>query len=279
MALATRRRIVSGAVSAAACAAGAASLGAEIGEPPVWPGGARAAVSLTYDDGLASQLDNARPELDRFGLKGAFFLTQDNVIGRLADWQAVARAGHEIGNHTVNHPCQLEAVSAKSFDAREIEAMEGFLAASFPVGRVPIYAYTCGVLDLGRGGELREQIRYIKVLERHFRAARAVTGIPMDPGQVWMRRFALQASDATYEKDDPKLAIDYVRPALARGRWAILVFHDILSRRRNEGDTSIQAHRQILDWIASQPIWCAPMGVVLRHLGVIPEPAAAQAAR
>jgi peptidoglycan/xylan/chitin deacetylase (PgdA/CDA1 family) len=43
----------------------------------VWPGGAKAAVSLTYDDGLDSQLDNVVPALRRFDLKATFFLVEE----------------------------------------------------------------------------------------------------------------------------------------------------------------------------------------------------------
>ena len=38
-----------------------------------WPGGARAAVSLTYDDGYDSQLDNAAPVLAELSLSATFF--------------------------------------------------------------------------------------------------------------------------------------------------------------------------------------------------------------
>src|SRR5438309_814860 len=70
-----------------------------------WPGGAKAAVSLTYDDGLNSQIDNAVPELDRHGFKATFFLTEQNIQQgrRLTDWQKLARDGHEVANHTVTH--------------------------------------------------------------------------------------------------------------------------------------------------------------------------------
>ena len=36
--------------------------------PFVWPGGAQAAVSLGYDDGLDSQLDHVVPALNKRGL-------------------------------------------------------------------------------------------------------------------------------------------------------------------------------------------------------------------
>ena len=52
-----------------------------------WPEGRRAAVSLSYDDAVPSQLDNAIPALDRHGLKGSFYLTlaADSVRMRMDD--------------------------------------------------------------------------------------------------------------------------------------------------------------------------------------------------
>lgn len=71
-----------------------------------WPAGKKAAVVLTYDDALASQLDNAVPVLDAAGLKGTFFLIGSGVTpANHARWQAVAAKGHELGNHTLFHPC------------------------------------------------------------------------------------------------------------------------------------------------------------------------------
>lgn len=75
--------------------------------PYPWPHGARAAVSLAYDDAVPSQLDNAIPALDRHGLKGSFYLTLSaaTVRTRLPEWRAAARNGHELGNHTLFHQC------------------------------------------------------------------------------------------------------------------------------------------------------------------------------
>lgn len=75
--------------------------------PYPWPQGARAAVSLAYDDAVPSQLDNAIPALDRHGLKGSFYLTLSaaTVRTRLSEWRAAARNGHELGNHTLFHQC------------------------------------------------------------------------------------------------------------------------------------------------------------------------------
>ncbi len=233
-----------------------------------WPQGAKAAVSVTYDDGLDSQLDNVLPALSRFDFKATFFLTKTNVEARLDDWRAVGAAGHEIGDHTVNHPCRLGSIDPTAFDRTEIEGMEQFLAANFDKGRVPIFAYPCGFLDLGTGGELPEQVRYVRLLEKYFVAARAIGGEPNDPRLVHARRYVLQALEPTYDRDAAGLAIRYVRSAVARGHWAILVFHEVIGERLGPGDTSIRTHETILAWLRSQQIWCAPMGAVLHHLKV-----------
>ena len=66
------------------------------------------AVSLTFDDGIRTQLDNAVPCLNDHGFKGTFYVNPvrsprwDTLLSR---WQEVSRQGHELGNHTGSHPC------------------------------------------------------------------------------------------------------------------------------------------------------------------------------
>ena len=72
-----------------------------------WPGGQQMAISLSYDDAIDSQLDNAVPALNRHALTASFYLTlaSPTVMSRLEEWRAVASDGHELGNHTIFHPC------------------------------------------------------------------------------------------------------------------------------------------------------------------------------
>lgn len=72
-----------------------------------WPHGAKAAVSLAYDDAVSSQLDTAIPQLNAAGLKGSFYLplSADTLQSRLDDWRAAAAQGHELGNHSLFHQC------------------------------------------------------------------------------------------------------------------------------------------------------------------------------
>jgi peptidoglycan/xylan/chitin deacetylase (PgdA/CDA1 family) len=72
-----------------------------------WPDGKRMAISLSYDDAIDSQLDTAIPSLNSYGLRASFYLTlaSPTVQNRLNEWRAAAMQGHELGNHTIYHPC------------------------------------------------------------------------------------------------------------------------------------------------------------------------------
>lgn len=72
-----------------------------------WPDGKKAAVSLSYDDTLDSQLDHALPALNKHRLRASFYLklAAPGLDARLEEWRAAARQGHELGNHTIFHSC------------------------------------------------------------------------------------------------------------------------------------------------------------------------------
>lgn len=252
-------------------AAGAFALrGHALAQPQfAWPGGARAAISLTYDDGLNSQLDNAVPELDRRGFKATFFLTETNIQEgrRLAEWVRLAAEGHEVANHTVTHPCALQHVRPEAFEQGEIDQMEGFLDTNFSADRTRTFAYPCGYLGIGRGDRRERYARYRQILERDgVVCARTTAGGPNRPADAVADRFNLHAFEPTDEADMVAPARRYLAATVAQGAWAILVFHDVLPRWSSEGDASIGVHRRILDLVAAQGAWVAPMGKVFEHI-------------
>ena len=251
----------------AAAAAGLAGDAAAQPSRRAWPGGARAAVSLTYDDGLNSQLDNAVPELKRLGMKATFFLTEDNAHWRLADWEALARDGHEVANHTMTHPCALSGYSAGRFEHSEIDRMEGYLDSHFGTDRERTFAYPCGYLGLGQGDRRERFARYRRILERDsVVAARTTSGGPNRPSQVVSDPLHLHAFEPTYEGDTVAPAVRYLNETVAQGGWAILVFHDVLPKWRADGDASVATHNKILAHIAGLDVWCAPMGQVFDYV-------------
>ncbi len=72
-----------------------------------WYGGRGAAISVTFDDGLVSQVTVGAPLLNARGLKGTFYVMSDPGWNAWPtyweDWAVVAAAGHEIGSHTISH--------------------------------------------------------------------------------------------------------------------------------------------------------------------------------
>lgn len=102
------------------------------------------AISLSYDDGLNSQLDNVVPALNKYNLKASFYLTLASTVvrERLQEWRSAALQGHELGNHTLYHPCRaslpgrewvpdtanLDTYSLKQI-VQEVEMANSFLYA------------------------------------------------------------------------------------------------------------------------------------------------------
>ncbi len=80
----------------------------EKAEEFLWPGGQKLAVSLSYDDALDTQLDFVVPSLEKFKLKASFYILPNapSLNDRLEEWRAVVEKGHELGNHSMYHPCR-----------------------------------------------------------------------------------------------------------------------------------------------------------------------------
>lgn len=73
-----------------------------------WPNGAKAAVCLTYDDGLPSHIHTVGPMLKRYKFKATFYptLAAPSIQEDMAKWRRLAKQGHELGNHSLYHPCR-----------------------------------------------------------------------------------------------------------------------------------------------------------------------------
>src|SRR6476646_8499648 len=73
-----------------------------------WPQGKKSAVVLTYVDDLTVHLENVIPALDSLHLKGTFYLSDylGNLQSQIHRWRTAAAKGHELGNHTIYHPCE-----------------------------------------------------------------------------------------------------------------------------------------------------------------------------
>jgi len=64
------------------------------------------AISLSYDDARLSQIDKGIPILDKYNVKGTFYVSIGSMNKRLDGWKKAVANGHDIGNHSLTHPVQ-----------------------------------------------------------------------------------------------------------------------------------------------------------------------------
>ena len=120
----------------------------------------KAIICLTYDDALESHVKVAIPQLDSLGLKATFFLNSikgSTEVAGLGEptillWKKAAQSGHELGNHTLFHPCPekfgwqkelaIEGYTLESL-MKEIELTNLFLKSLDGQSKERVFAYPC----------------------------------------------------------------------------------------------------------------------------------------
>ena len=241
-------------------------------EPFPWPNGTKAAVVLTYDDGMDTHLDHAVPDLDKAGLKGTFFVPghSESLAKRLPEWRALAARGHELGNHAIFHPClrkpagrperewvkpeyALEGYTVERI-RDEIAAMNTTLLA-IDGETIRTFAYNC--CDTIAGGR-----SYVDAVRPLFLAARA--GEDRIATDVGVLDPMLVPSWAARDVTGAQL-IAFARKAVDAGGLAVFQFHGIGGEWIS---VSREAHRELLAWLAAnrQTVWTDTFKRVMTHV-------------
>ena len=215
-------------------------------------GSCQGGVSLTFDDGLQSQLQKAVPALDERGLQGTFYLRPngDNWAQRLDPWREVAANGHEIGNHTLSHTCSsnftdtpggLEAMSLDDIEADILTAQERLVQLA-PHQDQWTFCYPCYCTFVGRG---QDRQSYVPVVARHFLAGRASGeyGFANHPTTVDLACFWAQAAERMSAFEMIGLAEELTH----RGQWLVFVFHAIDGHRLSVSGEDFDS---LLDFLA-----------------------------
>jgi hypothetical protein len=261
------------------CARGILPAHVEAAEPDssaakaVWPNGVRCAVSLTYDDSLTVHHRSVAPLLDTHGLRGTFYLSIHNLRDFDA-WKGVAGRGHELGNHSLFHPCRREpperfAWLAEEYDLANYSAtrFKDELAVASKVldildgGRPRSYGNNCCNLTIGRGDQ---QQPMDPIIEDLFVAARGtVTNQPVDPAKPAFTRLGHFSGDG---KTFKQLRAE-IEDARARGAWIIYMFHGV-GKGTHKLFVDDEEHRALVEWLGKEraSIWTAPLVEVAQHL-------------
>jgi len=194
-----------------------------------WPGGNEAAVSLTFDDARPSQVDRGLAILDSHGVRGTFYVSPGRCDERLDGWRAAVAGGHEIGNHTLTHPCsgnfafaRARALEAMTLDEMERDILDASAAIDDRLGvRPATFAYPCGQTFVGRGEGVRS---YVPLVARHFLVGRAAFNeIHNDPARCDLAQATgMDGDDKRFEQ--LRALVDRAR---ADGGWVILFGHEV----------------------------------------------------
>jgi peptidoglycan/xylan/chitin deacetylase (PgdA/CDA1 family) len=205
-----------------------------------WPKGKRAGLSLTFDDARTSQVDRGTPVLDRYAIKATFYALPSMLRHRPRGWEEAVAAGHELGNHTVSHPCSCNfpfsrenALEDYTLERLEQELIQANEALEVFAGRRPTsFAYPCGQRFVGRGKTTRS---YVPLVAEHFLVGRGfLDETPNDPLRCDMAQVSGVAADGK-GFEQLREAID---SAFEEGRWLVLVAHDIASELRPQAMTT-----------------------------------------
>lgn len=233
-----------------------------------WPDGARAAVSLSFDDARLSQVDVGLPILDRNGVKATFFLVPSNAEARQQRWKQAVANGHEIGSHSLDHPCtgNFAWSRAKALEDFTLEQMRRQLAGANErlhtmLGVTPdTFAYPCGQSFVGRGKRTRS---YVPLVAKLFLAGRGWLGeAPNDPLRVDLSQVLGREMDGK-DFDEVRGLLEEARAA---GAWLVLAGHDI--GPSGPQTTRVAMLETLLPHLRdpANGYWVAPVGAVARYI-------------
>jgi peptidoglycan-N-acetylglucosamine deacetylase len=212
-----------------------------------WPENKKAAVIFTYDDGLDCHLDIAVPQLDKFGFKGTFFCTGNSpsLYNRVEEWRKIAENGHELGNHTLFHPCDGKRGDwvKPEYDLtkytheqilNELQTANTLLKAID--GKTErTFGYTCSDYIAG-GTDFTADIKNMFVGARcDGQVPETMTGYTVFKTPSW------GVNSPTAEE-----LIAYVEKAREKGTIAVFMFHSVGGGYLNVG---ADEHRKLLEYI------------------------------
>jgi len=241
-----------------------------------WPDGQAAAVCLTYDDAMEVHPRKVAPDLEAAGLRGTFYVPIDRLfLDETEPWRAMAKRGHELGNHTIFHPCRrTEQKAHGSFDEafnlvnytanryeREIDLANRILQ-SIDGKTERTFGNTCHDTLIGPRDDPQS---IVPILEKHFIGVRGQGrgDTPIDPATCELANIGTTGGD---RKTFDHLRSVIEQTAQARG-LIIFCFHGV-----GEGTHNLfidaDEHQRLVDYLNAerQRIWTAPLVEIARHI-------------
>lgn len=233
-----------------------------------WPAGKRVALSLSFDDARASQVEGGTALLDKYNVKATFYVVPSSVEKKLDGWKKAVASGHEIANHSLNHPCsgnfawsRGKALEDYTLERMRQELVEGNRRLKELLGvTAESFAYPCGQTFVGRGVDTRS---YVPLAASLFVTARGwLDEAPNDPAYVDFAQLTGIESDG---KDFAQI-LPIIEEARKTGLWVVLAGHEMKS---DGAQTTRLAMLEKLCTYANDPangVWIAPVATVAKYV-------------
>lgn len=194
-----------------------------------WPEGKRMAISLTFDDARLSQIDKGIPLLDSRGVKATFYVSPDRLMQRVEGWKQAVGQGHDIGNHSLVHPCtgNFSWAREKALEDYTLEQMSNELdsASRFIEGVLGVnpvsFGYPCGQTFVGKGQQTRS---YVPLVSAMFASGR--TWLDEGPNDPVYCDFG-QLSGMELDGKSFAQILLLIEKARENGSWLILAGHEM----------------------------------------------------
>ncbi len=241
----------------------------------VWSQGQSCAVSLTYDDGLPVHYDLVGPLLEHYGLRGTFYVpAASDVRVHPERWRLLTRRGHELGNHSLFHPCTRlpereswlepwqDLRSYTLHRLREELATANLILQLLDGQKERTYGNTCCETEVGRDDA---RTSMAPVLQELFVAARG----PLNARVVDVRQPVdlhhlghFSGDGLTFEAIKAE-----IESAAEIGGWTVWMMHGVGSDTHGLYIEPAE-HEKLVRWLGTNKelVWTAPLVKIAQHV-------------
>ncbi len=233
-----------------------------------WPEGKRMALSLSFDDARTTNIRQGTDLFDKYGVQATFYVVPSRVKPDLELWKKAVKNGHEMGNHSIEHPCSGNFVWSrdKALEMYTLEKMRAELEEANRqirelLGVTPTtYAFPCGLTTIGRGKNAKS---FVPLIADMFVAGRGwLDEAPVDPTYCDMA----QLTGVEMDGKDFEQLLPMIEQTEKDGQWLVLAGHETADSGRQ---TTRLAMLEKLIQYAQDPkngIWIAPIGTIAAYV-------------